>query len=112
MSKMSQFFLSQQEAGLIPIDPEDYYEFYNRQRCSISQALEGKVEGSSISRNGSERQHPDQHRGQERVSELGGLHLLIQQEPCSKAVQNENTANGTGCQDFPSRRPSTGRVGR
>ena len=112
MSKMSQFFLSQQEAGLIPTEPEDYYEFYNRKGHSISQAFEGKVEGSSTARNGCERQHPDQHRGQERVSELGGLHLSIQQEPCSKAVQNENTANGTGCQDFPSRRSSTGRTGR
>ena len=112
MSKMSQFFLSQQEAGLIPTEPEDYYEFYNRQGRSIPQASEGKVEGSSIARNGCERQHPDQHRGQERVPKLGRLHFSIQQEPCSEAVQNENTTNGTGCQDFPSRRSSTGRTGR
>ena len=112
MSKMSQFFLSQQQAGSIPSEPEDYYGFFNRQGCSFPQALEGEMEGSSTREHGGERQHPHQHTGQERVSKLGRLHLSIQQEPCSKAVQNENTANGRGCQDLPSRRPSTGRAGR
>ena len=38
MSKMSSHFLALQEAGEIPTDPEDYYEHFNRKKCSGTEA--------------------------------------------------------------------------
>jgi len=34
MSKMSQFFLACQEEGIIPHEPEQYDEYFNRNRCT------------------------------------------------------------------------------
>jgi len=53
MSKMSNHFLSLQENGDVPYEPEDYYEFfYNKQRASAAKSINpaaatGRDEGGS-----------------------------------------------------------------
>jgi len=36
MSKMSQFFLACQEEAIIPNEPEEYNEYFNRNGCTVA----------------------------------------------------------------------------
>lgn len=109
MSKMGQFFLSQQEDGKIPTEPEDYYEFYNRKRCSISTAFKGEMERASLGGNGSRGQHTCPDRRQEGIFESGGLCVEIQQKTQPEAVQDEVNSNGRRSKSFQTGRRSDGK---
>jgi len=94
MSKMSQFFLACQEEAIIPSEPEEYNEYFNRNGCTV--AYQELFTKNPIRGHGGRTQLPSSYTRPQSLPQRSSSRSEISEKESTKTVCSAEGGQGFG----------------